>query len=95
MVKRGFRPCHSDPCVYTKQGVVVLMYVDDMLIFSRSMNKIKKLIHSLDDDDEYTDEGNIRSYLGIAVSNRNLQAISAPPLKKHLSGDWGYEAKFL
>ncbi len=46
-----------------------LVYGDDMLIFSRSMQKIERLIHSsLDDEYEYTDEGDIKSYLGIDVS---------------------------
>jgi hypothetical protein len=48
MEQRGFTPYHSDPCVYTKQELVVLVYVDNLLIFLRSMRKIERFIHSLD-----------------------------------------------
>jgi hypothetical protein len=34
MIARGFTMCQSDPCIYTKDNIVVLVYVDDMLIFS-------------------------------------------------------------
>jgi hypothetical protein len=64
----GFMPCHSDPCVYTKQDIVMLVYINNMLIFSWSIQKIEKFIHSLDNEYEYTDKGDIKSYLGIDVS---------------------------
>jgi hypothetical protein len=68
MLARGFKVCQSDPCVYTKDNIVVLVYVDDMLIFSRSMSQIEKFMRSLDKEYDYTDEGDIKSYLGIDVS---------------------------
>jgi hypothetical protein len=68
MIARGFKVCQSDPCVYTKDNIVVLVYVDDMLIFFRSMSQIEKFMRSLDKEYDYTDEGNIKSYLGIDVS---------------------------
>jgi hypothetical protein len=68
MVSWGYQPCLSDPCVYTKDDIVVLVYVDNMLIFSRSMSKITAFIHSLEEEYEFTDEGYIKSYLGIDIS---------------------------
>ncbi len=69
MTARGYKVCQSDPCVYTKDSnMVVLVYVDDMLIFSRSMKQIEIFMRSLDNEYDYTDEGDIKSYLGINVS---------------------------
>jgi hypothetical protein len=60
--------CLSDPCVYTKPGIVVLVYVDDMLIFARSQKKIDQFIQSLKGEYKFTYDGDIKSYLGIDVS---------------------------
>jgi hypothetical protein len=69
METRGFKTCLSDPCVYTKPGIVVLVYVDDMLIFARSMKKLETFIQSLEGEYELTDDGDsIKAYLGIDVS---------------------------
>jgi hypothetical protein len=91
MTQRGFKPCHSDPCVYTKQDIVVLVYVDDMLIFSRSMRKIKRFIHSLDNEYEYTDEGDIKSYLGIdlSVPSPGTYKLSQPHLTRNILASIG------
>jgi hypothetical protein len=68
MTDRGYQLCPSDPCIYTKDGIVVLVYVDHMLIFSRSMLTMEKFMQSLDNEYDFTDEGDIKSYLGIDVS---------------------------
>jgi hypothetical protein len=68
METREFKTCLSDPCVYTKLGIVVLVYVDNMLMFAQSMKKIKVFIQSLEGEYEFTDDGGIKSYLGIDVS---------------------------
>jgi hypothetical protein len=44
-----------------KDGIVVLVYLDDMLIFSRSMKQIEIFMRSLDNKYDYTDEGDIKS----------------------------------
>ena len=32
----GFKPSQADPCVHLRNDAVILVYVDDCLIFSRS-----------------------------------------------------------
>jgi hypothetical protein len=59
MIARGFKMCQSDPCVYTKDNIVV--DVDGMLIFSCSMHQIENFMQSLDKEYNYTDEGEIKS----------------------------------
>jgi hypothetical protein len=91
MKQRGFQPCHSDPCVYTKPDLVVLVYVNDMLIFSHSMRKIEQFIHSLYNEYEYTDEGDIKSYLGIDVSGPSpgTYKLSQPHLSRNILASIG------
>jgi hypothetical protein len=50
MTARGYKVCQSDPCIYIKDNMVVLVYVDDMLIFSHSMKQIEIFMRRLDNE---------------------------------------------
>jgi hypothetical protein len=68
-----------------------------MLIFAQSMQKIKTIMQSLDNEYVYTDEGDIKSYVGIDISkilpgtfklflphlSRNILAVHARKLQPH------------
>ena len=53
---------------FLKNDIVVLVFVDDCLLFSRNKNQIDSLIASLEKDFVLTDEGEITKYLGIDVT---------------------------
>ena len=38
---RGFVPSKIDPCVFIKDGIVVLIYVDDCLVFAKKEADVK------------------------------------------------------
>jgi hypothetical protein len=80
--------CQSGPCIYTKDNIVILVDVDDMLIFSRSMKKIEISMRSLNNEYYYTDkQGDIKSYFGINVSEacKGTFKLLQPHLLKTLS----------
>ena len=56
-----------DPFVFIREDVIVLVYVDDCLIFLRYKDKINQLINKLKNKDnlEFTDEGDVNKYLGV------------------------------
>jgi hypothetical protein len=66
------------------------LYKDGMLIFSCSMKQIENFMRSLDKEYDYTDKGDIKSYLGIDVIEpckgtfKLLQRISLKTLSKGL-----------
>ena len=73
----GFRPSDVDPCIYYKKGIVILIYVDDCLIFSKDSEGAGKLIKDLSEAGyALTDEGalnddsceDVSSYLGVQIS---------------------------
>ena len=73
--KRGYdNKSATNPCVFIGKESVVLVYVDDCIIFSRKNSGISdKLIASLKDGKEnfeFTDEGNLKSYLGVDITKR-------------------------
>ena len=67
---RGILPCSTDSCVYALKNLILVVYVDDVLIFSRKSVWIDVFVKSLFEGDEkfeLTDEGSIDKYLGVDV----------------------------
>ena len=70
--RRGLNPSEIDPCLYLKDGMAVLTYVDDCIIISKSKTAIDELIESLQNGEEkfiLTDEGDIDKFLGIEITH--------------------------
>ena len=66
--KRGFRQSLIDPCCFLKDDIIVLVYVDDCLIFCPRSDSIDKLIDSLQQEFTLVDEGDVASYLGAEIT---------------------------
>jgi hypothetical protein len=65
----GFTPSEIDPtCLYLKNNMVLLTYIDNCLIISPSKTSIDCLILSMQTGPEnfkLTDEGDVNKYLGV------------------------------
>ena len=75
---RGLRPSEVDPCLYLKNGLAVLTYVDDCILISTSKQAIDTLIESLEKGTKekpekfiLTDEGDIDKFLGIEIEHHD------------------------
>ena len=67
---RGFQESQSDPCVFIRKDMIILVYVDDCVLVSRSSDVIKNFIDSLTNGPEnfsFTDEGSMDKYLGVDI----------------------------
>jgi hypothetical protein len=67
---RGFTPSDMDPCVFYKEDMIVLVYVDDMIAVARDDKQIDDLIESLREGNEHfklTSEGKLDEYLGMEI----------------------------
>ena len=61
---------HSDPCVFIRKDMIILVYVDDCILVSPSSAVIKAFIESLANGPEefaFTDEGSMNKYLGVDI----------------------------
>ena len=66
----GFRKCQSDQCVWMKDGAVIVVYVDDCLIFANEDNTVIELIAELKGKFDITDEGDtVEEYLGVKIDH--------------------------
>ena len=68
----GFLRCEHDPCVYVKDvdmdnALYILMYVDDLLIASRSMKVVKGLKRALSDEFKMKDMGPVLKILEMEI----------------------------
>ena len=70
--QRGFSSSKADPCVFMKEDMIVLLYVDDMIVVSRTRKQIEDLYKSLVEGNEnfkLTKEGRIDRYLGVELKS--------------------------
>ena len=76
LLTRGFRQSEVDPCLFIKDDMILLVYVDDTLIFAKHQNTIECLITSLRSEFDLTDEGdNVKQFLGVKISHNQDGAI--------------------
>jgi hypothetical protein len=77
--QRGYKASENDKCMFIHpNGTIILSYVDDLLIFSKSEDTIKSLLDSLRTEFELTEEQieqdknhDVYSFLGIEVDIEN------------------------
>lgn len=90
IVKMGFKRCESDRCLYVMigQGIVhyILLFVDDFLNISNSIESIISTKRKLANEFKMTDVGKVESYLGIHVerSINGTTTLSQPHYLKNL-----------
>jgi hypothetical protein len=67
--KIGFYQLHSDHCVYINKetGVILAMWVDDLIIFGKSRVEVDKMKDQLRSEFEMKDLGPLRYFVGILV----------------------------
>jgi hypothetical protein len=95
LVDRGFTPSTIDPCLYSKENMVILTYVKDCIIISPSQTSIKFLITSMQNGPEnfnLTNEGDLNKFLGIEITKLNKQTfeLSQPFLVNRILFFWVY-----
>ena len=67
--KIGFKQSEIDPCVFFKKDAIILTWVDDCIIFSKSLETIEQIVKSLKEEfevelEENIDKGDVSCYLG-------------------------------
>ena len=80
LLERGFQQSMIDPCLFLKEQMICLIYVDDTIITGPDTQAIEELILSLgmtEDDQVHTfelrDEGEVGAFLGIQIERNANQ----------------------
>jgi hypothetical protein len=72
LINIGFRQSRVDKCLFIRSDCVILIYVDDCLIFSPSNTTLTDITNHLKSVFKITSEDDVGAYLGIDIS-RNEQ----------------------
>jgi hypothetical protein len=67
---RGFCQSLVEPCMFVKDKLILLVYVDDCVALCPQDGPIKDFISSMQNDYVLTDEGGVSAYLGIQVNRK-------------------------
>ncbi len=83
LIDQEFSPSRIDPCIFMKNGMILLVYIDDCIIIGDNAMRIDYLIHSLQHGEEQyilTEEGTLDKFLGININklNNNRFKLSQP-----------------
>ena len=68
-----------DPCAFTGEDIIFLVYVEDCFIFSQDKDKIKQLIEKLKNKEklDLTDDSDVDKYLGVEIErNKEDESIT-------------------
>ena len=86
LTSRGFKQSEVDRCVLYNKDAIIIVYVDDYIIFSRDSKSLDSIIDSMGigsqgkEDFQFTTEPGISNYLGVKVEQ--LQDNSSFELKQ-------------
>jgi hypothetical protein len=67
LLSLGFHQSCHDPCLFIKSNCLLLVYVDDCLIFAKSDAVLDGIITALEKEFVLTSEGSVGAYLGIDI----------------------------
>ena len=74
---RGLKQSKLDPCLFLKKDLIVIVYVDDCLIFSTKLEGVEEFLESMrkrkpgeehpfeDKGFDFTDDGDLQTFLGV------------------------------
>jgi hypothetical protein len=65
LMKRGWVKPEINGCLFTKRGIILVVYVNDAILISPYKTLIQKEIKSLQQEYDLTDDGELQDYLGI------------------------------
>ena len=94
LTKIGFIPSDVDPCLYFKLGIVLVVYIDDCILFSPDNSLIDATIEKLRDAKfNIEDQGTINDFLGIKVERfpEGVIRLTQPNLIESILQDLGVQ----
>ena len=71
----GFKQGLVDPCLFFRNGIVLVIYIDDCLIFTPEKQRADNFIKELEKRFTIEEEGDITNYLGINITTPDADTI--------------------
>jgi hypothetical protein len=71
LLARGFTQSSIDPCLFIRSNCILVVYVDDCLLFAKSDEVLDSVVASLQSEFNLTSEGDVGAFLGVDIQ-RNI-----------------------
>ena len=72
LIDMGFMATSSDPCIFTKDDTIIILYVNDCVILSKSKQQADAIFKELENRKfKLTDKGTMEEYLGIQIDHND------------------------
>lgn len=69
LVRQGLKPSNLDPCLFLSKDLIVIVYVDDLLIYAQNESTIDDFILRMNSEDvALRKEGTAEGYLGVDIA---------------------------
>ena len=65
LLSRGFRQSSIDPCLFIRKDLILIVYVDDCLLFAKAASTLDIFVTSLQSEFNLTCAGDVGAFLGI------------------------------
>ena len=70
LIDMGFKATSSDPCIFIRNSDIIILYVDDCVIISKTEREAEHIFSELENRKyKLTDEGSMEEYLGIQIDH--------------------------
>ena len=81
LIRRGFSQCDYEPCLFSKNGVIILVYVHDCLFFGKNGQILDEMIEDLKKEFDLKHEGDVGAFWECPnVLRRALRPANTVPL---------------
>jgi hypothetical protein len=67
LTKLGFQASDVDPCLFYRKDCIIVLYVDDCLIFSPTQSTVDEVVAALHQDYHIGSQGSVQDFLGIHI----------------------------
>ena len=97
LIKQGLKASQFDPCLFMSNSLIVILYVNDILIYGKSEAEIDGFIDRLKQDEiALHKEGTAEGYLGVDIQrNGDKITLLQEGLTKRIIAALGLDSKFL
>jgi len=71
LLTRGFSQSSIDPCLFIRANCIIVVYVDDCLLFAKMDEILDSVVSSLQSEFNLTSEGDVGAFLGFDIQRNN------------------------
>jgi len=95
LISRGFRQSSIDPCLFIRKDLILIVYVDDCLLFAKSDVLLDSFVNSLRSEFNLTCDGDVGAFLGIQFTRTSTGSLelNQPGLIEKIVKECGLDAE--